>query len=247
MTLIISMCTKNGIYTISDSKLTNEYENAGSTTKTIILNEHVALSFWGTYKFNENDTITTLIEEFKKKINQTDKIERVSEELQKFWQNKELLDYEDQIGFHLIGYDSEDKPCLKHVFHDIWLQKNQFINEDSRFEYHQGFANEKEGVHQLGYRKIAINKQFPILFNGENSLPNLIINGVGIYQDSINYWEFSEKEAREFLANILDWAIKLSKFRNYFKEKKNGIVDYPLTFCKIMSGKKSELQEIKSA
>ncbi len=241
MTLIVSMCTKSGIYMIADRKLTRHsdvYEDAGETSKIIELNDKVVLSFWGTYELRIGENVKKLLSDFKKQIQDGEKIEVISEKLKKFLENKNLLDFDDELGFHLIGYDLENKPCLKHVFHTKWLQQNQFINEDSRFNYHEPLTK-NEGVHAVGHKLISIDNPFPVLFNGENSLPNLIINGMKLYQDSICYWDFKENESKEFLLNILDWAIKLEKFRKHFKDMKNSIINYPLDFCSV------KLSEIK--
>jgi len=235
MTLIISMCTKSGIYLIADRKLTKHsdiYENAGEIQKIIKLNNKVVLSFWGSYELKGNKNVTDLISDFKRKISNGEGIEIISEKLKNFLENQNLLEFDDELGFHLVGYDIDNKPCLKHVFHTEWLQQNKFIDEDSRFSYHLPLSTDKN-IHMIGYKEISINNPFPILFNGENSLPNLIINGVKLYQDSIDYEEFDKTEAKDFLKNILDWAIELEKFRKHFKEWRGIIIGYPLDFCSI--------------
>jgi len=91
MTLIISMCTKSGIYLIADRKLTKHsdiYENAGEIQKIIKLNNKVVLSFWGSYELKGNKNVTDLISDFKRKISNGEGIEIISEKLKNFLENQ---------------------------------------------------------------------------------------------------------------------------------------------------------------
>jgi len=240
MTLIVSMCTKNGIFMIADSLIIDDYgrryEPTSYIEKIIIFEDNnIALSFWGTIKNGAtNFDMQSELIEFKKKVSKEDNIFTISEKLKSHLEALKPLDSEDELGFHLAGY-YDDKPILKHLFHTLWLKQNQFIDETSNYEYYQPLSNDKNTI-IIGFKRIKREQQFPMLFNGENSIPNLIVNGILAYKDSIKYEDFDKEEAKKFMLLIMNTAIRLQDFRKHFKD--NGkLMDYPLTFCGVYRDK----------
>lgn len=96
------------------------------------------------------------------------------------------------------------------------LKKNRFKNEDSAQELH-------------GKKRFI---KYPILFNGDNVIPNLFVNFMGLFNDQIVFTEFNSKQAKEFLIFLMETAIKLQYFSH--KSLKFGkVIGYPLRFCEI--------------
>ena len=218
---------------VSDQKVTFDtgyYENNGTIKKTISLNNKCVSSFWGLLKKDGFDLMQEL-NNFKNKITDSDDVHTISEKLKTHFEGLKILDSDDELGFHLAGYVGNE-PALKHVFHVVWLKENQFLNEYSNYESHSPLSNNEQQV-VIGYQKNKFKLEFPILFNGENSLPNIIINGIMLYRDRINYFDFSEAEAKNFLILMINTAINLQQFREHFQEREGTLISYPLTFVKI--------------
>jgi len=177
---------------------------------------NVVLSFWGT---TENPSKSfSLIEElqkFEKELDNKDNIIRVSKKLKVYFEELNILDDEDELGFHVCGYIGEEGH-IHHVHHIRSLRKNIFINEDSKREF-QGQPRYIE---------------HPILFNGDNKIPNLLVNLIRYLNDSIIYEDFNREQAKEFLIFLMETAIKLQDFSKSSLTLGN-LIDYPLRFCEI--------------
>jgi hypothetical protein len=236
------MCTEKSIFMIADQKIVDYNEDKENIQKVIQINKYVFLSFWGDIEFGEFKLLDK-IKEFKTVIQVTDSVSVVAEKLKIFLQNLKIWTCETQLGLHLTGYEN-NRPVLRHVFHETWLPDNFFINEDCRFEYHDP-VNKDPSIFLQGFKKISKIDPYPILFNGENSVPNLVINGMAMYKDKIDYSKFSRDNAKEFMLAVMRFAIKLQDFRDYFiKELKNVIIGFPINFCEIKPNGEFTLEEI---
>ena len=233
ITLLITMATKMGIFMIADSLEVEDIKGGVSPVKTIekldrIAYLNVVLSFWGTIKNKVKDF--NLIEElghFKDNLKEDDNALTISEKIKKYFEKLAILDDDDNLGFHICGYIGK-KAYIHHVHHIIGFEKNSFKNEDSTQEY-QG-------------RERFI--EYPILFNGENKIPNLFVNMIKIFNDQIVYKEFTREQAKDFLIFLMETAIKLQNFSDnslYFGK----LIGYPLRFCEITTDN-IYIEEIKN-
>jgi len=105
---------------------------------------------------------------------------------------------------------------VHHVHHIRSFGNNEFRNEDSKQEF-------------CGRPRFL---EYPILFNGDNKIPNLIINLIGPFNDQIRYRDFNNEQAKNFLVFLMDTAIKLQRFSSRSLTLGN-LIDYPLRFCEI--------------
>ncbi len=229
MTLLISMCTKNAMYMISDSKIIGEdYEHVSNKKKYLMLKKNNAgITFWGLFKNSEKDfDLDKELTIFQSKIKDNDNVHIISEKLKTHFESLNKLGGEYRLGFHVAGY-FDDKPVLKHIFHETWLKKDEFINEDCTLEYHQRVSTDPN-IKIIGYKRFEKKDDFPILFNGDNSLPNIILNGIQIYKDYINYWDFSETDAVDFLKFLMSTAINIQKFRAHYRNAGGDIIGTPI-------------------
>lgn len=221
MTLLITMCTKNGIFMIADSLEVEEVNGKDEPSRIIdkikkFKEINVILSFWGTTKnLSNNFDLIKSLNEFEKRLNDADNVLTVSNKIKIFFEELKVLENDDNLGFHICGYIG-DEGHFHHVHHTTNLDKNQFINEDCKKEYNR----------QKKYL------EYPIIFNGDNIIPNIFINIISYFNDKIEYKTFDSKKAREFLLFLMDTAIKLQNFSS--RSLTFGkLIDYPFLFYEI--------------
>lgn len=213
------MSTKKGIYMMADGL---EVEDIGERVTPVgpiekldrVKNLDVVLSFWGTTE-NSSKKFKLLdeLKNFEKELEDSDDVLTVSEKIKEYFEELDVLEDQDNLGFHICGYIN-DIAHIHHVHHISSFEKNRFKNEDSKQEF------------QSRVRYI----DHPILFNGDNKIPNLIINLIGVFEDRIKYEDFSSDQAEEFLIFLMETAIQLQKFSS--NSLTSGIlIDYPLRFC----------------
>jgi len=78
--------------------------------------------------------------------------------------------------------------------------------------------------------------KFQLLFNGDNRIPNLVVNLIGYVNDRIIYEDFDRKQAKDFLKFLMDTAINLQRFSS--KSLLLGaLIDYPLLYCEVTKEK----------
>lgn len=70
------------------------------------------------------------------------------------------------------------------------------------------------------------------MFNGDNKVPHLFVNGLQPLADSIEYHKLSEEDAKGFLIFLMDTAIRLQQFSNDSRTR-GKLIDYPLMYCKV--------------
>lgn len=225
MTLIISMCTRIAVYMIADSLITEDYKGmnirADTMEKIYSFDDNIVLlGFWGTTKnIAKNYDLKNVLDSFQKVINKEDNILTIAEKLKNLFKDLKVLENDDELGFHLCGY-IENIQYLHHVFHSLSLNNNDFINEDCKREYHRGYQTDLRDL------------EFPIIFNGDNKIPNIFINLLRAFGDIIDYKNFERERAKEFLKFMMEIAIKLQKFSNYSGEF-GKLIDYPLFLYEI--------------
>ena len=215
------MATKVGIFMIADGLEVEDISGRVTPDGTIekldrVGNLNVALSFWGIIKNPANNfNLIDELKHFDSTLKEDDNILTVSEKIKIFFEELAILDEEDNLGFHLCGY-IDDKAFIHHVHHITGFEENCFKNEDSQQEF------------QGSERFI----EYPILFNGDNIIPNLFINLLRSFGDQIVYEEFNKEQAKEFLMFLMETAIKLQNFS--LKSSEFGkLIGYPLRFCEI--------------
>ena len=181
-----------------------------------VINLDIVLSFWGTTEnSSKNFILVDELRKFEKELEDDDNVLTISEKLKDYFEELDVLEDHDNLGFHICGYIG-DKAHIHHVHHISSFEKNQFKNEDSKQEFHGA-------VRYIEY---------PILFNGDNKIPNLIINLIGVFNDRIKYEDFSSDQAEKFLIFLMETAIRLQNFSS--NSLTSGIlIDYPLKFCAI--------------
>lgn len=225
MTLIISMCTKTAVYMIADSLITEDYKGknikANTMEKIYSFNDNkVLLGFWGITKNTaKNYDLIDVLDSFQEDISKEDNVLTIAEKLKNLFKDLKVLENDDELGFHLCGY-LENTQHHHHVFHSVSLNNNDFINEDCKKEYH------------VGYKTYLGDLEFPIIFNGDNKIPNMIINILRAFKDKIDYQNFQRARAKEFLKFMIEIAIKLQEFSSYSGEF-GKLIDYPLLLCEI--------------
>lgn len=215
------MTTKFGIFMIADS-LEVEYieggvTNAGRIEKLDrVANINVVLSFWGTIENPTNNfKLIDELRHFETTLTEDDNVLTVSEKIKNYFEKLAILDDDDNLGFHICGYIG-DKAHVHHVHHINEFESNHFKNEDSKQEY------------RGGERFI----EYPILFNGDNRIPNLFVNLIGIFNDQIIFKEFNKEQAKDFLIFLMETAIKI---QDYSRRSLNfgNLIGYPLRYCEI--------------
>lgn len=232
MTLIISMCTEKGIHMIADSLVIDENEHGQrkamfNIEKIKVLKESkTAFSFWGTVENDQTGfSLSNELEKLNPQLENFKQFYEVTPELARHFEKIKLLDADDRLGFHVATF-MHGVPELHHVFHETFLQRNQFLNEDSTKETHIGLTK------TLGFKKISINLPYPMLFNGDNRVPNLFMNNLQWLESSIEYHKLNETEAGYFLKFLMDTAINLQTFSKEYREL-GKLIDYPLMYCKL--------------
>ena len=178
------MATKAGIFMIADSLEVEDIIGGVIPAKKIkkldrVANLNVVLSFWGTTENSVNNF--NLIDELEHFETIT-----VSKKIKNYFEELAILDEDDNLGFHVCGFIGE-KAYVHHVHHIIGFEENYFRNEDSTKEFHGG------------ERFI----EYPILFNGENIIPNLFVNLIRLFNDQIIFSEFSRKQSKKFLIFLI--------------------------------------------
>lgn len=215
------MSTKEGMYMIADGL---EVEDIGGRVTPVgpieklnrVNHLDVVLSFWGTTeKSSKNFNLLDELNNFENELEDDDNVLTVSEKLKDYFEELDILEDQDNLGFHICGYIG-DNAHIHHVHHISSFERNRFRNEDSKQEFH---GTTRHIDH-------------PILFNGDNKIPNLIINLIGVFEDRIKYEDFSSEQAEEFLIFLMETAIRLQKFSS--NSLTSGIlINYPLRFCAI--------------
>ncbi len=234
MTLLISMVTRSGIFMIADSLEVEDTIGGVKPVGTIdkldrVENLDVVLSFWGTIANpTKNFELMDELRNFEEILEENDNVLTVAAKIKDYFENLAILDENDYLGFHICGY-IDDTPYIHHVHHIPSFRNNEFNNEDSK----QEFCGESRVL------------EYPILFNGDNKIPNLIVNLIVPFNDQIRYWDFNNEKAKNFLIFLMDTAIKLQKYSSRSLTLGN-LIDYPLRFCEITS-KNIRLEIIKNS
>ena len=221
MTLLITMSTKSGIFMIADSleveDINGRVTPAGKIDKLDRVNNlDVILSFWGTLTNpTKNFNLIEELKKFEANLINDDNVLTVASKIKNYFEKLDILDDDDNLGFHICGYVGVEA-YIHHVHHISRFRKSQFKNEDSKREF-------RDSPRYIGH---------PILFNGDNKIPNLFINLLGYLHDRVVYADFDRQQAKEFLIFLMDTAIRLQRFSN--NSLTSGIlIDYPLRFCEI--------------
>lgn len=215
------MCTKIGGFTIADSLITNQsLKKSRNVEKIVKLNDNCWLSYWGTVS-NSNFKWEESLKEFKKQIKNEESVNSISEKIKEFFEFEKFLNEKEELGFHVLGYEN-DTLKLRHIFHTKFIEEdNLFINEDTHKEFHNPLTPEGGG-----YQKWYHNKIYPMLFNGDYRLPNLIMNGLNVFKDSVRYENFDKDKSERFLIFLMKTAIELQNYSA--ANTKGSLVDYPL-------------------
>ena len=230
MTLIISMVTKKGIFNISDMRITSVEGDgrnllADEQEKFLALNRHVILVFWGWTGNEKPSELRVKLEKFKQSVKENDSATEVAKMLRVFCSREIQLCREDPLGFHVFGIENEQY-ILHHVFFDHTSKNGRFIDENSLEEFHQ-FTH-------LGFIRIARLTDYPIIFNGDNKLVNLIINGLQSLGDVVPYYDFEPWESKNFLKFLMETAIDLQRFSENSRED-GPLIGYPLNLWELVS------------
>ncbi len=181
-----------------------------------VSNLNVVLSFWGTtVNPSNNFYLIDELRNFEETLDENDNVLTVTSKIKTFFEDLAVLDHDDEIGFHICGYIDETAH-IHHVHNITSCRNNEFKNEDSK----QEFSGRPRFL------------EYPILFNGDNKIPNLIINLIGRFNDRIRYEEFNNEQAKSFLIFLMDTAIKLQRYSSTSLTLGN-LIDYPLRFCEI--------------
>ena len=224
------MATKVGIFMIADGLEVEDIEKGvifkGKIEKLDrVANLNVVLSFWGTTVNPANGfNLIDELRKFEETLEEDDNVLIASEKIKKYFEELAILDENDNLGFHVCGYIG-DEAHIHHVHHIVGFENNHFKNEDSKQEFHSR-------------RRII---EYPILFNGENIIPNLFVNLLTLLNDKIDYTEFNRDKAKEFLIFLIKTAIKLQDF-SLNSLTFGTLIGYPLRFCEItMEGIRIEI------
>lgn len=215
------MATKAGIFMIADSLDIEDIRGgvtpAGKIEKLYrVKNLNVALSFWGTTKNHvKGFDLTEELKKFDATLKDEDNVVTVSNKIKDYFEKLDFLEDDDNLGFHICGYIGEEAH-IHHVHHIISFPNNHFKNEDSKQEF--------EG--QPRYI------EYPILFTGDNRIPNLVVNLIGHFNDRIIYEDFDRQQAKDFLTFLMDTAFKLQRFSST-SLLLGALIDYPLIYCEI--------------
>jgi len=233
MTIVASMCTKNGIFMISDSLICIQDENGNSSARAnkeksfILKNSKVGISFWGTVDNNRGFNLHDEMPKIKERLEMYNSPEQVAAELTRILQEDYDFGQDDVMGFHVAGYDNKKSIEVWHVFHESFLEKKKFIKENCLYQHHQGMP-----PGQLGYYSISRFLPYPILFNGDTKLFNLIINGLRTFGDFVPYQDFNNSQSRDFLIFLMDTAINLQSYAMGYV--RGHLIKYPLMFLEII-------------
>ncbi|MHA2336144.1 MAG: hypothetical protein ACXACX_02525 [Candidatus Hodarchaeales archaeon] len=221
MTLLITMVTKAGIFMIADGlevrNIGGGVIRAGEIEKLDrVTSLNVALSFWGTTGILSNNfSLIDELRRFENTLNEDDNVVTVSEKIKNYFEELAILNDDDNLGFHVCGYIG-DETYVHHIHHVRGFESNHFRNEDSKREF-QGRERFNE---------------YPILFNGDNVIPNLFINLLTVFNDQIVFQEFHRRQAKRFLIYLMETAIKFQKF-SFTSLNFGNLIGYPLRFCEI--------------
>ncbi len=215
------MATQFGIFMIADSLVVENIEGGVTAAGRIekldrVANINVALSFWGiTENPTNNFNLIDELRHFENTLTEDDNVLTVSEKIKNYFEELAILDDIDNLGFHICGYIG-DQAHVHHVHHLKGFENNHFKNEDSK----QEFQDRERFI------------EYPILFNGDNKIPNLFVNLIGIFNDQIVYNEFNRTQAKEFLIFLMETAIRIQNF-SHTSLNYGNLLGYPLRFCEI--------------
>ena len=184
---------------------------------------NAGISFWGLANYGGTRGIDFLKEFDENNLSSNDFIDEIASKLK---QKLEAITpkIKKRCGFHVAGYSkSTQKPKLRHVFHENWHDDGEFTNEDCHKEYHDSIGN------RVSYR---YEKDFPVLFNGDNFIANVLFNFAKLVRPNIRIIprKLSLKECAEVVAliistsiNRLDYYFDLTKYEKIDPDIGGGI------------------------
>lgn len=177
---------------------------------------NVGISFWGLADYGNKKGIEFLKEFDEKELKSTDRVDEIASKL-KIKLEAITPKIEKRCGFHIGGYSkSTKKPKLRHIFHENWHDDGQFTNEDCHKEYHDIMGN------RVVYR---CEKDYPILFNGDNFIANSLFNVARLKIPYIRIIPetLSIRECKELVALVITTSI--NRLDYYFDTRKYKKID----------------------
>jgi hypothetical protein len=167
MTIILTISSKEGIVMSADRKISvmenQQIRDVGSRDKIIVFdNYRIAVSYWGLATLQSIQMREHLrnIESQMLENGEPINVDSFASKLKEYLQN-----YTPRInmGFHVAGY-LDDKPKVRHVFHENWHSPNEFTNEESNIESHNETGNRISHTPSEDYIP------YLSLFNGDNAV-----------------------------------------------------------------------------
>jgi len=134
------MSTKEGMYMIADGL---EVEDIGGRVTPVgpieklnrVNHLDVVLSFWGTTeKSSKNFNLLDELNNFENELEDDDNVLTVSEKLKDYFEELDILEDQDNLGFHICGYIG-DNAHIHHVHNISSFERNRFRNEVSKQEF----------------------------------------------------------------------------------------------------------------
>jgi hypothetical protein len=173
MTSTVTISCPYGIVIAADRRYTiigDKGPKYGFVNKIFMVSDlPVGLSFWGTSNF-EGKELKDFLRDFNKKlVSDNNNVNSVADKLKNHLEDIGSK-IGDSMGFHIAGYckneEGELYPQIRHVFHETWLRKGKFINENSNEEYHHSNGNTTKYDYD----------PYIALFNGVRDVANLYFN-----------------------------------------------------------------------
>lgn len=149
-------------------------------------------SCWGLGKIN-SQLLTEFLEDLYKETFSSDTIDKVANNISISLSNI-TPSISNRIGIHLAGYCSNNRgvpaPQLRHIFHESWHNPGQFVVENCH----------AESLTANGRVAFANYEPYPVLFNGDNTVANCLVNFIPIMTNKSQ--------------QIIPGALKLSECEN---------------------------------
>ena len=239
MTIIISVCSKDGIVMGADRKISiqkeNKFETVDERDKIIIFEkERIAISYWGLATINGKRT-SEIINDVYESLDSIS-VDSISNVLKEWLQKNKISS---SLGFHVCGY-LENLPKIRHVFHNkLYHYDGEACNEETNVEFHDTFGR------RISHTRLEDYIKYIILFNGDNSTVRSFLNSlpisVGEYTSSsgyrIDYENMNLNELVSFVKLLLGISIYMQNFlvgyRRIGNTQGNGIDIVTITPSKI--------------
>lgn len=244
MTLILSVCTREGIHLFSDSLVTMADGSKRHMSKIKTYENRFAISFYG--DIGRQDDAFFIYDDIDNFISNCNVNLKFSEFYATFEQYCKTLNIDfNKVGFHITGYEN-GKPQLKHLMRGYELTNGEgYVSENTIFEYHKPNFNYDPqdygscihppypseikccvNVQNMIKQVYSVPKEYPALYNGSN---DLFDEKYGAILISKKYANLSKSDAKLFLLDI---------FKKFIVDNKDNFdvgVDFPINYVFIGS------------